>query len=140
MNFRLAAGETERPALAALVVASTRVGEQVYLVPPAGADETARAEAQRDALAALRAVGADMDAHDAGLATTAVALAAWALAVEPTAAGVMVAAAALPVAGNVYILAHHFGVAQERVSAAILISTTISIATVPYVIHLIPKG
>lgn len=70
----------------------------------------------------------------------AVGLAAILLGVDPVAAGVMVAAAALPVAGNVYILAHHFGVAQERVSAAILISTTISIATVPYVIHLIPKG
>ena len=70
----------------------------------------------------------------------AVGLAAMLLAVDPVAAGVMVAAAALPVAGNVYILAHHFGIAQERVSAAILISTAISIATIPYVIHLIPKG
>ena len=70
----------------------------------------------------------------------AVGVAAWALAVDPVAAGVMVAAAALPVAGNVYILAHHFHVAEERVSAAILISTAISIATIPYVIHLIPKG
>lgn len=70
----------------------------------------------------------------------AVGAAAILLAVDPVAAGIMVAAAALPVAGNVYILAHHFAVAQERVSAAILISTAISIATVPYVIHLIPKG
>lgn len=70
----------------------------------------------------------------------AVGIAAILLAVDPVAAGVMVAAAALPVAGNVYILAHHFGIAQERVSAAILISTAISIATIPYVIHLIPKG
>ena len=70
----------------------------------------------------------------------AVGVAALLLAVDPVAAGVMVAAAALPVAGNVYILAHHFGIAQERVSAAILISTAISIATIPYVIHLIPKG
>ena len=52
----------------------------------------------------------------------------------------MVAAAALPVAGNVYILAHHFGIAEERVSAAILISTALSVATLPLVIHLIPKG
>lgn len=69
-----------------------------------------------------------------------VALAAWALAVDPIAAGVMVAAAALPVAGNVYILAHHFQLAEQRVSAAILISTAVSILTIPYVIHLIPKG
>lgn len=70
----------------------------------------------------------------------AVALAAWALAVDPVAAGVMIAAAALPVAGNVYILAHHFQLAEQRVSAAILVSTAVSILTIPYVIHLIPKG
>lgn len=70
----------------------------------------------------------------------AVALAAWLLAVEPTAAGVMVAAAALPVAGNVYILAHHFRLAEEQVSAAILLSTAVSILTLPVVIHLITKG
>ncbi|PZO67275.1 MAG: malate transporter [Paracoccus denitrificans] len=55
--------------------------------------------------------------------------------VAPGPAGVMIAAAALPVAGNVYILAHHFGVAQQRVSASILISTAVSIATVPIIIH-----
>ena len=60
--------------------------------------------------------------------------------VEPYAAGVMIAAASLPVAGNVYILAQHFGVAAHRVSAAILISTAASIATVPAVIHWITKG
>lgn len=55
--------------------------------------------------------------------------------VEPFAAGVMIAAASLPVAGNVYILAQHFDVAVQRVSAAILISTAASIVTVPLVIH-----
>lgn len=54
--------------------------------------------------------------------------------VEPYAAGVMIAAAALPVAGNVYILAQHYGVAPTRVSASILISTAISIVTVSLVI------
>jgi len=54
--------------------------------------------------------------------------------VEPYAAGVMIAAAALPVAGNVYILAAHYGVAPQRVSAAILISTAASILTIPAVI------
>lgn len=49
-------------------------------------------------------------------------------------AGVMMAAAALPVAGNVYILAQHYGVAPQRVSAAILISTVLSILTVSLVI------
>lgn len=55
--------------------------------------------------------------------------------VDPYAAGVMIAAAALPVAGNVYILAQHYGVAPQRVSAAILVSTAVSILTVPAVIH-----
>lgn len=54
--------------------------------------------------------------------------------VEPYAAGVMIAAAALPVAGNVYILAQHYGVAPTRVSASILISTAVSILTVSGVI------
>jgi malonate transporter len=49
-------------------------------------------------------------------------------------AGVMIAAAALPVAGNVYILAQHYGVAPQRVSASILISTAASILTVTLVI------
>ncbi|WP_225029777.1 AEC family transporter [Xinfangfangia pollutisoli] len=54
--------------------------------------------------------------------------------VAPAAAGAMIAAAALPVAGNIYILAQHYGVAPQRVSAAILISTACSILTVPLVI------
>jgi predicted permease len=56
------------------------------------------------------------------------------LTVEPYAAGVMIAAAALPVAGNVYILAQHYGVAPSRVSASILISTAFSVVTVSAVI------
>ncbi|MEZ5779135.1 MAG: AEC family transporter [Paracoccaceae bacterium] len=54
--------------------------------------------------------------------------------VEPFAAGVMIAAASLPVAGNVYILARHYGIAPQRVSASILISTVASIVTVSVVI------
>jgi hypothetical protein len=54
--------------------------------------------------------------------------------VDPFATGVLIAAAALPVAGNVYILAQHYGVAVARVSAAILISTAISVLTLPIVI------
>lgn len=67
----------------------------------------------------------------------AVGLAAWGFGVDPVAAGVMVVAAGLPVAGNVYILAQHFGVAQQRVSTAILISTAGSILTIPVLILLI---
>lgn len=54
--------------------------------------------------------------------------------VEPYAAAVMIAASALPVAGNVYMIAQHYGVAPQRVSASILISTAISIVTVSLVI------
>ena len=46
----------------------------------------------------------------------------------------IIACAAMPVAGNVYILAQHYGVAPQRVSAAILFSTAISIATLTAVI------
>ncbi|SFJ78092.1 AEC family transporter [Jannaschia pohangensis] len=56
---------------------------------------------------------------------------------DPFAATVMISAAALPVAGNVYMLAQHYGVAPQRVSAAILVSTTVSIVTVSLVIGLL---
>ncbi len=54
--------------------------------------------------------------------------------VEPNSASVMIAAAALPVAGNVFILAQHYRVAPHRVSASILISTAFSVLTVTAVI------
>lgn len=54
--------------------------------------------------------------------------------VEPYAAAVMIAAASLPVAGNVYILAQHYRIAPHRVSASILISTALAVITVSLVI------
>jgi len=54
--------------------------------------------------------------------------------VEPYAAAVIIATAALPVAGNIYIIAQHYGVAPQRVSATILVSTTLSVVTVSAVI------
>ncbi|MEW9919980.1 AEC family transporter [Marimonas sp. MJW-29] len=54
--------------------------------------------------------------------------------VDPFKAGVVIAAAALPVAGNVYMLAQHYGVAPARVSTAILMSTAISIVSVSLVV------
>ncbi len=62
----------------------------------------------------------------------------WLFPVDPGQARVMVAAAALPVAGNVYILAAHFGIAPQRVSSAILISTAASIVTLAAVIAALP--
>ncbi|WP_298259509.1 AEC family transporter [uncultured Litoreibacter sp.] len=58
----------------------------------------------------------------------------WLFAVDPYSASVMIAAAALPVAGNVYMIAQHYGVAPARVSASILISTVVSILTVSLII------
>lgn len=58
----------------------------------------------------------------------------WLLPIDTYSASVVIAAAALPVAGNVYMLAQHYGVAPHRASAAILFSTVISIATVSVVI------
>jgi malonate transporter len=54
--------------------------------------------------------------------------------VEPRMAAVMVAAASLPVAGNIFILAQHYRIAPQRVSASILISTAASILTVSLVL------
>ncbi|WP_321830041.1 AEC family transporter [Thalassovita sp.] len=68
--------------------------------------------------------------HPAAVAATAY----FIFSVEAYSAGVMIAAAALPVAGNVFILAQHYGVAPQRVSATILISTALSILTVSAII------
>ncbi|WP_435661111.1 AEC family transporter [Leisingera caerulea] len=58
----------------------------------------------------------------------------WLVPAAPFSAAVAIAAASLPVAGNVYMLAQHYGVAPHRASAAIFISTVLSIVTVPAVI------
>ncbi len=58
----------------------------------------------------------------------------WLIPVAAFPASVAIAAAALPVAGNVYMLAAHYGVAPHRASAAILLSTITSILTIPLVI------
>ncbi len=50
--------------------------------------------------------------------------------VERFSAGAMVVAASLPVAGNVFILAQSYGTAPQRASAAILVSTLVSVVTV----------
>ncbi|MTI00834.1 AEC family transporter [Roseibium sp. RKSG952] len=58
----------------------------------------------------------------------------WIIPIEPFPSSVAIAAAALPVAGNVYMLAAHYGIAPHRASAAILLSTIASIITLPFVI------
>ena len=64
----------------------------------------------------------------------------WLFGVTGYPAGVMIAASALPVAGNVFILAQHYRVAPQRVSTAILLSTAASVLTVTAVIALISRG
>lgn len=54
--------------------------------------------------------------------------------IDAFSASVVISAAALPVAGNVYMLAQHYGIAPHRASAAILLSTIASILTVPMII------
>ncbi|MCW8843619.1 MAG: AEC family transporter [Rhodobacteraceae bacterium] len=54
--------------------------------------------------------------------------------VDTYSAGVIISAAALPVAGNVYMLAQHYNVAPHRASAAILFSTLLSIASISLII------
>ncbi len=65
-----------------------------------------------------------------GLHPLCVAIAVFVLFPVPSeAAKVIVTTAALPVAGNVFILAQSYDVAPQRVSTAILVSTIVSIAT-----------
>ena len=54
--------------------------------------------------------------------------------VEIYAATVMIAAASLPVAGNIFMVAHHYNVAPKRASAAIFLSTVLSVFTVSFTI------
>lgn len=54
--------------------------------------------------------------------------------IDPFIAAIAVAGAAMPTAGNIYILAQHYGIAVHRVSATILISTLASVATVTLVL------
>ena len=68
--------------------------------------------------------------HPAAVAISAIYL----FQVDAFGAAMIIACAAMPVAGNIYMLAQHYGVAPQRVSAAILVSTTLSVATLTAVI------
>lgn len=61
----------------------------------------------------------------------------WVFDVPAYPAAVMIAASALPVAGNVFILAQHYRVAPQRISAAILMSTALSVLSVSLVVGLL---
>lgn len=64
----------------------------------------------------------------------------WLFSPTPYAAIVAVAGASLPVAGNVYILAAHYGVAPQRVSASILFSTIFSVVTISVIVSLLTSA
>ncbi len=68
--------------------------------------------------------------HPAAVAVSAIYL----FEVEAFGAAMIIACAAMPVAGNIYMLAQHYGVAPQRVSAAILVSTALSIVSLTAVI------
>jgi predicted permease len=67
------------------------------------------------------------------------ALALFVFTVDPYSAAVVIATAALPVAGNVYIIARHYDVAPSRVSASIFVSTVVSVVSLSLVITWITK-
>ena len=53
---------------------------------------------------------------------------------DPFLSAMMIAAAAMPVAGNIYIIAQHYDVAPQRASSAILFSTILSVLTLTAVL------
>lgn len=55
---------------------------------------------------------------------------------RPFEAAVLAACAAMPVAGNIYMLVSHYGIESDRVSFSILVSTVVSILTIPLIIGL----
>ncbi len=143
----LALGLAKNPMIVSMVAGFLWSGLGVPV--PGAMDETLKLLGSAATPCALFAIGASL----AGRSAERPAVAAWLAAsklilhpaavalmalvvfpVAPQAAGVMIAAAALPVAGNIYILAHHYGVAPQRVSTAILMSTAASILTLPLII------
>ena len=140
-------GLVKNPMIMSMVAGLAVSGAEIEL--PTVVDEFVAILGAAATPGALFAIGASL----AGKSAERVSVAAWIsfckLALHPLAVGiaallifpvplfdaaVMISAAALPVAGNVYMLAQHYGVAPQRVSASILISTAISIVTVSLVI------
>ena len=58
--------------------------------------------------------------------------------IEPFYAAMAIAAASLPAAGNVFILAQNYGVAVQRVSGTILVSTVLSVVSVTLILAILP--
>lgn len=59
---------------------------------------------------------------------------------EPTWVHAAMLLAALPTATNVFVISQHYGVWQERASATILITTLLSVVTLPFFLYLIELG
>jgi len=144
---RLALGLVRNPMVASMAAGLAWSATGLGLSAPVSATTTLLGAAATPG--ALFAIGASLTNNQAERLTVAgwlsfaklvlhplavMAAALWVFGVDPFAAGVLIAAAALPVAGNVYILAQHYSVAVARVSAAILISTVVSVATLPLIL------
>lgn len=147
MNLRLfgtvAMGLLKNPMIVSIVLGFT--WSSFALPLPAPVDEFLTLLGAAATPGALFAIGASLASKSAERAGVALWLSFAKLVLHPAAvavsalfvfdinrfsASVMIAAAALPVAGNIFILAQHYGVAPKRVSAAILFSTAISVVTV----------
>jgi predicted permease len=61
----------------------------------------------------------------------------WLFPLDRFTATIVIGLAALPVAGNVYMLAQYYGMAVQRVSTAILISTILSVCSFPAILMLL---
>jgi predicted permease len=138
-----------------MAMASGLIWSALGLELPKPADDFLRILGSAATPCALFAIGASLVAQSAERPVTAIWLsfgkliahpaavaffALWVFDVEPFAAGVMIATAAMPTAGNIYIIAQHYGVAPARVSSTILISTVISVVTLSVVLGWILGG
>jgi predicted permease len=136
-----------------IIMAASTLG----LTLPPVVDRTLAFIGQAGPATALFALGASLSVREiarglhgplgaAGLMTTAKLLLhpllAWLLAVpilglDPFMAKAAIIVAALPVGANVYIFAQHYDVGVAQASSAILISTGISMASIPLVLWLV---
>ena len=64
-------------------------------------------------------------------------MAVFVLGLDPFLSAAVVIIAALPVGANVYIFAQHYNVAVQEASSAILISTGLSMVTIPVLLWFI---
>lgn len=64
----------------------------------------------------------------------------WLFELSPLRASVAILQASLPIAANLYVLAHRHGVHAGRISSAILVSTALAVVTVSAVLGWLHPG